>query len=132
MTDLGRTVRAELSGNLDMTSARVAVEIAHLALRGTASDTAAPVAAGGAAESSIDSAAAGAVDSLVLDVTRVGFVDSSGLGGLVQVSNYAESRGVRVYLDGASPRLRSLLELTGLSSLLPCLEPADADCTAGN
>lgn len=83
-----------------MTSARVAVEKAHLALRDVE------------------------VDSLVLDVSGVSFVDSSGLGGLVQVSNYAESRGVALYLSGASPRIRALLDLSGLASLLPVLDPA--------
>ncbi len=91
-------IQVSLRGDLDLTSAHAPLENAHRALRDTTAE------------------------KLIVDVSQVGFVDSSGLGGLVRLSNYAESRGIAVFLSGATPRLRSLLQLSGLATLLPVID----------
>ncbi len=59
------------------------------------------------------SGSAGAV-LLVMDLSRVEFVDSSGLRVIVSLGNELESRGGRLELSGLSAAARRILELTGL------------------
>jgi anti-sigma B factor antagonist len=54
---------------------------------------------------------------LVLDVTALTFCDSAGLAAFLGASRRAERRGGRVTLAGARPRLRRMLQLTGVESL---------------
>ncbi len=51
---------------------------------------------------------------LVMDLSRVEFVDSSGLRVIVSLGNEVESRGGRLELSGLSAAARRILELTGL------------------
>jgi anti-sigma B factor antagonist len=53
-------------------------------------------------------------DRIVLDLRRVGYVDSSGLGSMVACKRAAEERGVDVVLLGPSGKVHDLLHLTGL------------------
>lgn len=53
--------------------------------------------------------------TIVIDVRRVEFMDSSGLRTLVAASLRAGRRGGRVVLRNVGPRLWRLLEITGLS-----------------
>lgn len=70
-------------------------------------------------EAALQIFAAEPVECVLVDLSAVTFIDSSGLGGLVQLSNYARARGARVELSGASKRVRAVLELSGLASVLP-------------
>ena len=56
--------------------------------------------------------------TVTLDLRGVGFVDSSGLGALVAIHNYAEARGAQLVVQGAPNHVRSLFTLTRLDSLL--------------
>jgi anti-sigma B factor antagonist len=51
---------------------------------------------------------------LLMDLSRVEFVDSSGLRVIVSLGNELESRGGRLELSGLSAAARRILELTGL------------------
>jgi anti-sigma B factor antagonist len=51
---------------------------------------------------------------VVMDLSRVEFVDSSGLRVIVSVANELERLGGRLELDGLSAAARRILELTGL------------------
>jgi anti-anti-sigma factor len=59
-----------------------------------------------------------AVDSLQLDLSEVGFVDSAGLGALLSLRERAQDRGVALEIARASDPVRRLLELTGLADTL--------------
>jgi anti-sigma B factor antagonist len=63
--------------------------------------------------------------SLVLDLTDVGFVDSSGLGVLVALHRHAESQGGRFAVRAVPPQVQRLFEITRLADLL-AIEPTDA------
>ena len=91
-------VRLPLTGDLDLSSAHGPLEAAHRLLADQADRH---------------------IECVVVDLTDVRFIDSSGLGGLVQLSNYARAKSIRVELAGASRRVRSVLELSGLASVLP-------------
>ena len=49
-----------------------------------------------------------------VDMSLVGFCDSSGLTGLIRARNQADGYGVALRLARVGPRLRRLLDLTGL------------------
>ncbi|UQX89039.1 STAS domain-containing protein [Jatrophihabitans telluris] len=61
---------------------------------------------------------------VMVDLTAVSFIDSSGLGGLVQLSNLVAARGAALFLTGANPRIVTLLHLSGLAAVLPLADPA--------
>lgn len=61
--------------------------------------------------------------TVTLDLRNVGFVDSSGLGALVAVHNYAEARGSQLVVRSAPSHVRDLFSLTRLDKLLTVEEP---------
>jgi|RhiMetdeSRZDD1v2_1073273.scaffolds.fasta_scaffold47255_3 anti-sigma B factor antagonist len=56
--------------------------------------------------------------TITVSLRDVGFVDSSGLGALVAVHHFAESKGARFVVRDAPPHVQELLTLTRLDSLL--------------
>ncbi len=59
-----------------------------------------------------------------LDVLDAWRADLAAIEALARLQLQAGRHGVRLYLRGASPRLRELLVLTGLEAVLPCEPPA--------
>jgi anti-anti-sigma factor len=54
---------------------------------------------------------------VLLDLSELTFCDSTGLAGLVRVHRRATAAGGELVLRAPVPRVRSLLELTGLDGL---------------
>jgi anti-sigma B factor antagonist len=82
------------------------------------------VAASGAVRARVDGAAAGA---LVVDLSEVSFVDSSGLRELLRARMECERLGGRLVLACVPPVLDRLLDLTGTASMFdvePTVEAA--------
>ena len=52
--------------------------------------------------------------SVVVDLTEVGFLDSTGLGALVAARNDAEDQDAELVLRAPSDRVRRILDVTGL------------------
>jgi len=52
--------------------------------------------------------------SLTLDMADVDFIDSTGIGALVELTKAAESKGSRLMVSGRSARVSRVLEATGL------------------
>ncbi len=63
--------------------------------------------------------------SVVADLREVTFIDSSGLGALVQAHRAALERETRLVVVGSSPVLR-LLQVTGLDAVLETYDRLDA------
>ncbi|HYM19615.1 MAG TPA: STAS domain-containing protein [Candidatus Kapabacteria bacterium] len=63
------------------------------------------------------SAAAG-VKSVVINMSAVGFVDSSGLGMLLGAREAAETVGAKLVLESPNAQFTHLLELTKLADVL--------------
>ena len=61
---------------------------------------------------------------IVIDLTEVPFVDSSGLGALVAVRKRALDGGTPVVLRAPHERVRMLLEVTGLAGKVFAVEGA--------
>lgn len=57
--------------------------------------------------------------TVVIDFTRSGYIDSSGLGALVSLSKRVREAGGDVRLVGLNDDLRTLFELTRLDQLFP-------------
>ncbi|MBM3320682.1 MAG: STAS domain-containing protein [Candidatus Eisenbacteria bacterium] len=62
---------------------------------------------------------------VVLDLSELEFVDSSGLGVFVRIMKEARARGGDVRLAGAANEVRKVLELTRLNRVFDCAEDAD-------
>ena len=54
---------------------------------------------------------------LLIDFSRTGYIDSSGLGALVSISKRIREAGGELRLSGLNEDLRSLFELTKLDTL---------------
>jgi anti-sigma B factor antagonist len=67
---------------------------------------------------------------VVLQLDRVEFVDSSGLGALVRLMQAARSKGGDLKLSGLSPRIRKTLEMTGLLAQFETYDSAEEAITA--
>ena len=56
---------------------------------------------------------------VIVDFTRTGYIDSSGLGALVSLNRRLRDAGGDLRLVGLSDELRTLFELTRLDALFP-------------
>ena len=59
---------------------------------------------------------------LLIDFSRTGYIDSSGLGALVSISKEIREAGGELRLSGLNEDLRSLFELTKLDTLFAIAE----------
>jgi anti-sigma F factor antagonist len=60
-----------------------------------------------------------AVNHLVFNLSRVSFIDSSGLGVILGRYKKLARQGGRVSLVGAQPQVRRILVLSGLLTVMP-------------
>jgi anti-sigma B factor antagonist len=59
---------------------------------------------------------------LLIDFSRTGYIDSSGLGALVSINKRIREAGGELRLSGLNEDLRSLFELTKLDTLFAIAE----------
>ena len=97
----------------------------ELSIRTSQEGTTATVAADGEIDlSTVDdlrsavAAAADGVETLLLDLTRVEFIDSAGLGGLLELRSTLRSQSVTLQISAGDGPVRQAMEITGLSELL--------------
>jgi anti-sigma B factor antagonist len=95
----GRVAVARLQGDIDLS---VSGEIAELGARALAAPQ---------------------VSELVVDLSSVTFVDSTGLGALVELHNGALAVGKHLTLCGTPPSVARLLEMTNLAGLFGLADP---------
>ncbi|MFE3874557.1 STAS domain-containing protein [Kitasatospora sp. NPDC059146] len=70
----------------------------------------------------------GGAPRLVVDLAAVGFVDSSGLNALLGAARRVREGGGGLRLAGAAPRVRDVVELSGVSAVLPLYPDVAAAC----
>ena len=63
---------------------------------------------------------------LLVDLTGVGFLDSSGLGALVRALTQSQKEGGQTKLLGAGPQIRKLLQMTKLDSVFEIHDDMEA------
>jgi len=64
-------------------------------------------------------AAAAGGRSVIVDMSRVGFIDASGLGVLARAAGQARARGTTLHVAGASRQVQRLFAITGLDHAIP-------------
>lgn len=64
--------------------------------------------------------------SAVIDMTAVGFVDSSGISALVAIRRHAEALGLSVVVE-PSRRVQAALKLAGLAEIFQADHPDDPE-----
>jgi anti-sigma B factor antagonist len=64
--------------------------------------------------------------NLLVDLSAVGFLDSSGLGALVRALTLAQKEGGSAKLLHAGPQVRKLLQMTKLDSVFEIHEDLEA------
>lgn len=64
--------------------------------------------------------------NLLVDLSGVGFLDSSGLGALVRALTNSQKEGGQTKLLGAGPQIRKLLQMTKLDSVFEIHEDLEA------
>ncbi|MGH7508187.1 MAG: STAS domain-containing protein [Gemmatimonadales bacterium] len=67
---------------------------------------------------------------LLVDFSRTGYIDSSGLGALVSISKRIREAGGELRLSGLNDDLRSLFELTKLDTLFAITETSEQGLTS--
>ncbi len=80
-----------------------------------------------ALEEKLQSLIAGGRLALLLDCSQVSAIDNRGIGALVQAVTSVEKRGGKLKLLKVSPRMREVLDVTGL---LTVIESFDEEPTA--
>jgi anti-sigma B factor antagonist len=64
--------------------------------------------------------------SLIVDLAEVTFMSSAGLGALMSLAKMAKEGNGDFHLQRPSPGVRRLLEITGLTDVLPATETPSA------
>jgi len=67
---------------------------------------------------------------LLIDFSRTGYIDSSGLGALVSIAKRVRESGGELRLSGLNDDLRSLFELTKLDTLFAITETPEQALTS--
>ena len=78
-------------------------------------------------EAAIARAFARPLSALVLDLSALSFVDSSGLWTIVTLHKWCVREGVQFRVVPGSESIQQIFELTGLSDVIPFASPAAAD-----
>jgi anti-sigma B factor antagonist len=71
----------------------------------------------------------GGARKFLLDFSKTGYIDSSGLGALVSISKKVREEGGELRLAGLNDDLRSLFELTKLDTLFAIAETSEQALT---
>jgi anti-sigma B factor antagonist len=72
----------------------------------------------------------GGARKFLLDFSKTGYIDSSGLGALVSISKKVREEGGELRLAGLNDDLRSLFELTKLDTLFAITETPEQALTS--
>ena len=70
-------------------------------------------------------ALAGSGHPLIVDLNRVTFIDSAGLGALVGAARHADAHGGSLHAVCSRPQVRKLLWLTGVDRRIPLTATVD-------
>ena len=73
----------------------------------------------------------GAIQNLMIDLSRVKFIDSSGLGVIIGRYKVMKARGGNMAMCGVSSNVYRILEISGIRKLMPVLKAEDAPIIKG-
>jgi anti-sigma B factor antagonist len=64
---------------------------------------------------------------LIVDLSKVSYMDSSGVGTLVEIKRLVEREGGRLVLAALQPRVRGVLEISQLDKFFTIVQTIDED-----
>jgi anti-sigma B factor antagonist len=67
---------------------------------------------------------------MVIDLSAVGFLDSTGLGVIVGILKRLRTHGGDLAIAGADDHVRKVFEITRISDVLPMFATLDEACAA--
>ena len=74
----------------------------------------------------IDNLLLSGVTKIVISLEQVNYVDSAGLGALIEIHRKTKAKGGRLMLTNLGPKLRQALEIAGLLTIFEtCATEAD-------
>ncbi len=73
----------------------------------------------------------GAHPQVIVDLTELTFIDSTGLGVLAAATRRAQANGARLCVSGAQERVSALIRRTGLERYLPLYADVDTAIREG-
>ena len=65
------------------------------------------------------------IANAVIDLSAVPYVDSTGLGFVVELHKSLASRGGQLFLAGANQRVREVLQMTRIGEIIPLFEDVE-------
>ena len=74
----------------------------------------------------VDEALRGRPARIVLDMSKVTFLDSTALGAMIASRNACIAASARLTVVDGSPAVKKILDLTGTGPLFEVVEPGDA------
>ena len=66
------------------------------------------------------------IENILLDLIKVTFMDSSGLGAMVATLQAVRAKGAKLYLCGLNDQVKIILELTKMDKVFVVLADRDA------
>ncbi|NLW24283.1 MAG: anti-sigma F factor antagonist [Clostridia bacterium] len=67
------------------------------------------------------------VKNLILDLSQVSFIDSSGLGALLGRYKLVQQKGGKMSIFGANPQVFRILDLSGVRKIIPVFQTEDLE-----
>ena len=55
----------------------------------------------------------------IVDMTQVPYMDSAGMGSVINYFTHCQRRGIKLVIAGVSPRVAELFKMTGVDTLIP-------------
>ena len=65
------------------------------------------------------------ITTLIVDLSQVDFIDSTGVGMLISLYKYLSERSGALSVVSNQPRVNKVIEITKLNLILPCLKSLD-------
>jgi anti-sigma B factor antagonist len=62
----------------------------------------------------------------IVDLTQVPYMDSAGMGSVINYFTHCQRRGIKLVIAGVSPRVSELFKMTGVDTLIPMKDSIEA------
>ena len=62
----------------------------------------------------------------ILDLTQVPYMDSAGMGSIINYFTHCQRRGIKLVIAGVSARVSELFKMTGVDTLIPMRDSIEA------
>lgn len=71
---------------------------------------------------SIEESITGDISKIILDCTELTYIDSIGMGVLIEMRNQSQELGQQIFMKNPKPNIRKLMVLTGVDRIIDIIE----------